>query len=364
MNVFMGKNLFVLHTQYNLILACGIILNEFANDENDLILYPEFSVGMDMKNYLSRMFSNVLYIRDGFESVSSSSFKNEIGLFREYMKFCKSLLYKETYDRIFLTQERAFDCLVWGTCLKHGTDQSIDIEEDCYYSINNKYNLMNKSDYYRTINNKSKTDRFRRFLYGSKYIYEPIYFYGMSSRFDEHYVLYPDSVRKELQHSSLKEIKPQYIINGVSKLYPFKSELDFKHEKYIVFFFDLLERYENINVIQSLFTVVCENVKGEELIILCKYHPREISRFSFESNQIVEVPNHLPAEKLLCDLQGKNVVVIGNATTSIIVANKLGYKTISISKISGIDNECMFQAFQSMGIIVPCAIEEFECILD
>ena len=360
----MGRNLFILHTQYNLILACGIILNEFLDDENDLILYPEFSLNPKMKEVLLSVFLNILCIREKFEPVNESSIKNEIKLFHEYQMFRKSILYRQKYDRIFLTQERPFDCLVWGTCKEKGLYKSIDIEEDCYYSINNKYNLTNKLDCIKRFNQKSKKDKFRHLLYGTKYIYESVYFYGMSSHFDEHYVLYPNSVRKELKKSLLNEIESKYIIDGVSFLYSYERGLDFKQNRYAVFFFDLLERYEDANVIQSLFSSVCMRLRGKGYVILCKYHPREVSKFSLGSTEIVEIPNFLPAEKLLCDLQGKDVIVIGNATTSIIVANKLGYKTISISKVSGIDNECMFRTFQSMGIIVPNTIEEFETVFN
>lgn len=46
------NNLFVLHTQYNLILAIGLCKTELKNDTNDLILFEDFKITERYKEVL------------------------------------------------------------------------------------------------------------------------------------------------------------------------------------------------------------------------------------------------------------------------------------------------------------------------
>ena len=43
------KNLFILHTQYNIMLALSLISGRFKDDTNDLILFLDFSISDDLK---------------------------------------------------------------------------------------------------------------------------------------------------------------------------------------------------------------------------------------------------------------------------------------------------------------------------
>lgn len=93
-------------------------------------------------------------------------------------------------------------------------------------------------------------------------------------------------------------------------------------------------------------------------MILLKYHPRETQKYAFDSGNIYEIESIIPAEKLLADLSDKHVTVIGNATTSILVSNKLGFRTYSIAKACGLNNQQMFRQMNNMGIHIPVDLQE------
>ena len=65
------NNLFVLHTQYNLMLAIGLCKTEFENDKNDLILFEDFKIKDKFKSKLITLFNTV-------QNTPKSNLKNTI----------------------------------------------------------------------------------------------------------------------------------------------------------------------------------------------------------------------------------------------------------------------------------------------
>ena len=57
------KNLFVCHTQANLILASGLALGRFKDDENLLILFVDFGLKDELKERLDKTFAHTLYLQ-------------------------------------------------------------------------------------------------------------------------------------------------------------------------------------------------------------------------------------------------------------------------------------------------------------
>ena len=62
------KNLFIMHTQYNLILSAAV-MSRFDNAENTLVLYSEFKLNDNMREALSRIFDSVIVVRDNFAPI-------------------------------------------------------------------------------------------------------------------------------------------------------------------------------------------------------------------------------------------------------------------------------------------------------
>ena len=57
------RNLYICHTQAQLILASGLALGRFRDDENDLILFVDFGIKDELKERLNKTFTRTLYLQ-------------------------------------------------------------------------------------------------------------------------------------------------------------------------------------------------------------------------------------------------------------------------------------------------------------
>ena len=338
------NNLFIMHTQYNLILSAGIT-TRYKNDYNVLVLYAEFSVYDQLLARLNDVFDEVVVVNDSFKRFNSS--KGELDFIKQCAKKCKKLWHIQ-FDKVFLSQESIFERILLRKAQKLNKNVvSFNIEEDAYYSINNKFNDEN---YKAIVPLKTKVKRFlqRCYLFGYPYNYkEIIYCYGMYSEHVGVHMLFPDIARREIRNKNNTEITKEELLFGINALYGYKK-IDYpKGDKYLIIFFDLLSRYQNKQATVDAFKQLVEQYN--DYTILLKYHPRETQKIQ-EFSEFYEVDNTVPAEKALLDLVGKDVVVVGNATTSILVAAKMEYKVYSVCNIDAPDNKKMKQAMTAMGI--------------
>ena len=347
------KNLFIMHTQYNLILSAAV-MSRCKGSENTLVLFSEFSLNDEMRCALEKVFDRVIVVRDKFMSVMKTL--DEIKLTRKYLKKVKSIR-NERFDTVYMSQERIFDLIMCTRVKKINPNaRCYDIEEDAYYSIDEK---LNAEDYVYTESPRAKRRRFIvSLLYaGYPYNYKDIqYCYGMSSEYHGANLLFPHLARKELQGKELIEITREELLRGISDIYSeIKTEYP-KGEKYTLFFFDLMNRYKDPERVREIVKEIVKASLEEGRCVLFKYHPRETEKFD-EMDNVFELPHLIPAEKILSDLCGKDVTVMGNATTSCIVAAKLGFRVLSISKLEFPTNKKIHDVMKKMGI---CCIESVQ----
>lgn len=351
------NNLFILHTQYNIILGSAIAISKCKDDCNDLIIYAEFTVSDEYRNNIAKVFDNVYYLRDQFQPLPNGFINEEIALWKDYRKFKDSIIAKNRYDHVFLSQERPLDSMMYGY-FKQKNEHCIcsDIEEDCYYSLRKEFNNPN----YQLPQGRGIVHALRKIFYGEKYLYRTDgFFYGFSPIYSDYYVIYPKCLRPQLQQRNAKTIgiNKDEIAKAVNAIYGSERTDVPLADKYYLFFFDLLERYKDPQGIDLIIKILLAKANEEGAILLLKYHPRETKKYEL-NGAAYEIASIVPAEKILCDLDGKNVTVFGNATTSIIVANKFGFKTYSVAKLNGSENNTMFNTFKQMGILVPSKIDE------
>jgi len=349
------KNLFILHTQYNIILGASVALAQYSNCQNDLIVYAEFTVSDEYKSRLSSVFNNVYFIREKYQPLPIGLVEAEMRLAREYRVHMHTEAFATRYDHVLMSQENPLDCLILGhSKSKNPSCTCSDIEEDCYYSNSPS---LNNPDYKRPQGH-NRIHKLRKLLYGKKYIASTeTFFYGQSVFYNDYYVLYPDLLRPQLQGKTTHQIEPSALVKSVGMLYNSDSSYIPDAKKYYLFFFDLLERYNDVDSIKAVVKNLYEKAVSEGALFLAKYHPRETDKLHLGDN-IFEIPASIPAEKLLCDLVQKDVTVLGNATTAVIVANKLGFKTVCIAKINNTDNPVMLEQMSRMGIHIPSKVEE------
>lgn len=340
------KNLFIMHTQYNLILSAAV-MSRFKNSENTLVLYSEFSLNNEMREALSKLFDRVIVVRDKFAAIMKPL--DEIRFIRKCMKKVKSIR-NERFDNIYMSQERIFDMILCARAKKiNPKARCYDIEEDAYYSIAEKYNA---DDY---VHIESKRAKRRKFLYalllaGYPYNYKEVHYcYGMSSEYDGANLLFPHLARRELAEKELIEITQEELLRGIDAIYSGINTIYPESEKYTLFFFDLMNRYKNPERVKEIVREIIKVSREGGRTVIFKYHPRETDKFD-DIEGIFELPHIIPAEKVLYDLRERDTVVMGNATTACIVAAKLGYKVISISKLEFPTNEKIHSVMKQMGI--------------
>lgn len=107
------NNLFVLHTQYNLILAIGLCKTELKNDTNDLILFEDFKITERYKEVFDKNFINVHVINGNYHkgkltpTQKYNKIKNDISTITSQIS--------EKYDSIFIVDDM---CIQEMFCLK------------------------------------------------------------------------------------------------------------------------------------------------------------------------------------------------------------------------------------------------------
>ena len=341
------KNLFIMHTQYNLILSAAV-MQRAQGAENTLVLHAEFALSDEMRLTLSQVFDRVIVVSDRFLDCKSAL--QEIRQIRSLMKKVKAIK-NESFDNVYMSQERIFDMIVYERAKRKNPHvRCYNIEEDAYYSFDGKYNADNY------VYKESKRLKRRKLLYalllaGYPYNYKDIHYcYGMSSEYHGVHLLYPHLARKELQGKELIEITSPMLVSGIDSIYSDKKTDYPDAEKYTLFFFDLMSRYKDVDRVKSIVREIVKKSYAEGRRVLFKYHPRETDKFTdFEGE--FEIPHIIPAEKVLLDLKNKDTVVMGNATTACIVAAKLGFKVISICKIEIPNNAKMHTTMEKMGIL-------------
>lgn len=341
------KNLFVMHTQYNLILSAGI-LSRYRDAHNTLVLFSEFSLTDEMLRAISRIFDKVIIVRDHYEPQKRMC--DDIKEIRGCLKAVRGIM-NERYDNIFMSQERTFD-MILRRWVKRKNKKAVcqHVEEDVYYSVQNRYNAI---DYVPKESVKTKIKKLIYAIVFLKYPYkfwETSYCYGMSSEYDAVNLLFPELARREISGKRLFQITKEELQTGVERLY---SHIVFDYpesDKYAIFFFDLMNRYKNLELVRNVLEKQIELARKEGRCVLFKYHPRETNKFNNIKDGL-EIPSILPAEKILFDFLGNDVVVVGNATTSCIAAAKFGFKVKSICKIDAPENTRMQKVMQDMGII-------------
>lgn len=350
------KNLFILHTQYNLIIGAGIAL-EYVNDDNILVLYSEFKLTESYLKKLKSVFSTVIVVRDKFEPEIYGW--QEIKIVKKHLQKTKKL-YSLGFDRVFLSQERRFDTLLAYKCFKRKKCEIIHIEEDAYYSLT----IKSKPIHPPKITLKHfVAESLRRVVLGNNRFFDyGGVCYGASPIYQKAYLLFPNLAREELHDKKLFEVSKQMLLNGIQALYGDLNAQYPEGTKYLVVFFDLLERYKNKELVTSVFKNVILYASSFNVPVLVKYHPRETEKIK-DIPEVFEIDQLIPGEKVLIDLKEKDVIVLGNATTVCTVAAKLNYKVYSIAPIDHPANIQMHTAMQSMGIHFLTSVEDINNIM-
>lgn len=337
-----------MHTQYNLILAEAIKQQCFNDDTNVLMLHAEFNLQEDLLENLRSQYDEVIVLQDQYFDFHRSN------AFADIKKKLKKIDFNkfDKVGRIILAQDNYLDMLIASKISVHTVPEIYSVEEDCYFSLRSELNNpLYKEDrsfirelYYRLL----------RIRFGNNKLYEHYHCYAHNSHIKGIYLLYPQEMRKELDGKERIPVKQLYMSAAIDTLYKQSMDIGETTNKKIVFFFDLIERYNDPDGICSLAIQILNlcNENGWEFWF--KYHPRETMKMSqLKSDNCVELPLGIPAEKVIRNLKPGRDLVIGNSTTAIQVANYYGIETYSVLKMNKSDNMQLLQFYENIGIHLP-----------
>lgn len=352
------NNLFIMHTQYNLILASGILKFKYSKDTNILILFAEFELNNLLKGNLEQVFDQVIIVSDNFIVNDKWRIMREKAYYAAFLKTKE--LWKTKFDRVFISQDRKFETALLTRLEKANKFSLYSIEEDCYYSLESGLNGKTATSY-----RKEKLQKrpllikigslfirgYHFWKYGiDTYIDSKAYCYGMNKKINYIYALYPEMLRPELSSKCGLEINSYMLNEGIANLYGRKKEVSGR-EKNILFFFDLIERYHNLEKIKEIVKYLILFCEARKIPFFCKFHPRETRGFDILLNHnVYEINKIIPSEKILEDFFETDTIVIGNTTTAIMVAKKLGFDVFSIAPIEGYENHYLLEFYQKIGI--------------
>lgn len=98
------KNLFVVHTQYNLILACGLAKTDFSKDMCDLILFQDFKPSEDTERRFRSCMRSVLILEGNWKKKNLSS-KQKADKIKHDCKSISDFVGDTSYDRVFIVDD-------------------------------------------------------------------------------------------------------------------------------------------------------------------------------------------------------------------------------------------------------------------
>lgn len=344
----MARNLFVCHTQAQLILASGLVLGRFKDDENCLFLFPDFALGADLKTRLEIIFSKVIYLQSIYPP-QYNTYWSKIFWYRKDLSLIKNNM-QLPFDRLF----EVCDSIYLELCiLKYARLRNSNVEinwlEDGIWA------------YYRniTIRKGFNTNQFTLFLRSVlfKYIlglgcYYDYDFPEMGGRtvFRKIYVLYPKALREpyksQREHVGITDV--EYML-GLKALYKPRS-LNIE-KKSIILVMDKLDTYLHPEEVKKVVLSEISMALERGAKIYCKFHPREVDNWDiFNECQILD--KNIGVESLYLSLLDRkdDVKIIGIKSTGLMSAKKLGYNVSSLFLYSGEDNENLKYFFNNIGI--------------
>lgn len=329
------SQLFICHTQYNLILAVG---SSTHNDE--LILFKDFNLTDELKKKLNHHFKRCLILQGNYP-------KRELSAKEKYTKISvDTTLIKRfigSYDRIFIVDDM---CIQEMYALKCAYKKNNKIEmswlEDgaiAYFPNGVVSTGMGSTSIKRAIRKYAFSFRFG--LWG---FYDLASCMGGHKRLTSAYVIFPKNIRCELKNKNLIEIYDEQFKTGMEFMYGGRK-YEFESGSTLIAM-DKLDVYgDKLDKVESLVSEIVKTSKGK---IYYKYHPRETDTLNALSD-CIELDRTIALESYLTNSNTKDITIIGIKSTALQTAKKMGYNTKSL--INNIEiNDAVVNFYKAIGV--------------
>jgi hypothetical protein len=353
------NNLFVCHTQANLLLACALAKGRLCSDENHLILFEDFKASQELRIVLEQTFSKVLY-RTGTFLVANKTWKAKLNRYPNDLNAIKSFMDTE-YDNVF---EVCDDCIPELYILKRAfkKNKNVDfawLEDGSFPYFRNTINVSGFS-----TNSATRFIRQIVFKYllgfGMFYDFEGL-FMGSNRILKKAYLTFPDKQRSLYASKEIIGITDEEFKKGMTTLYPPQKENRLESGD-VLLVLDKLDVYKDVKKIKSAISELVENFQQQGLNIYYKYHPREESQIE-ELKSCKEIPRFTGVENIYSASQGNNILIIGVKSTGLQNAIKMGFKVISIANVVDERDSDVFSFYSKIGVNIINSYENLNNIL-
>lgn len=342
------SNLFVCHTQAQLILACGLCHGRFHNDENELILFVDFDLKKEMREKLDRIFSRTLYLQSIYPE-KYNTFKAKLKWYVQDWRMIKRYI-QNPYKRVFVVCDTLLlvqKCMQLAYRLNQST-RFIWLEDGilAYYENIRVNKGLDRNRFTRCIRKLI----FKYFLRVGKFYNRVFPGFGGSSVIHEIYALFPDVVR-ELYRSTrrITGIDHEEYFFGLQSLYA-PSEMSIDKDS-IVLIMDKLDTYLHPEAVRKTVKDFIEKKRLSGKTIYCKLHPRETGTWKiFETCQMMD--RSIGAESMYLSLSKykEKISIVGIKSAGLMSAKKLGFDTSSLFLSCGETNANLEHFFKSIHI--------------
>lgn len=341
------NNLFVCHSQANLLLAVSLSVGRFSADANDLVLFQDFAMRDELKAVLQTCFSRVLF-RSGTYPAIQKSWKEKMKRYPNDLKAINLFVLGVKYDKVF---EVCDDCIPEIYILKqtyrnNACVEQIWLEDGSYPYFRNTVDLSGFSS-------NSFTRWVRKFLlkyicgFGCFYDFRGMYM-GSNHLLKTIYLTFPGHQRKEYEGKTVEGITDLEFKHGLTIMYPPKlaNTLD---DKSCLIVMDKLDVYKDLSLVEKIVSAVVSEQEELGRKVYYKYHPREESSLDalsscHELSRFTGVENYYSANI------NKDLLIVGIKSTGLQNAKKLGFKVVSIAPLVNEADPNVLSFYSKIGI--------------
>lgn len=340
------NNLFVLHTQYNLLLAIGLCQTDFKGDNNNLILFKDFHLIDRHIKSIEKSFRNYMMLSGCFPEVNLTP-KMKLEKIITDNKAIDDFITSK-YDRVFIVEDMCIQEMYVMKCAKqinvNSTMYWLEDGANAYFSNNEVSKGMGANSFRRWI----RKNFFKlRFGLGKYYDLGPCM--GSHYLLKNGYFMYPEVARIEFSDRKRLLISSRAFETGMKEM--FGGNENIFNKQSILIALDKLSVYgPYLSVVKNQVTTIVKKAKQENKTVYYKYHPRETERL-FALNECCELNRMIAIESYLINSNTKDIKIIGFKSTALQTAKKLGYETISYIKQVEPNNIAIRQFYEAIGIV-------------
>lgn len=338
------KNVFVPHTQYNLVISVALIEQQYKSDDNTLILFTDFAISDSLKNFLSSYFTNVLFLPGTYPAINKK-WSAKVKQIPNAIDSMKALL-KGKYNRLFWVCDTAVP-EIWLLKDLHGKNEKLEIRWLEDGALPYFYNFATNTGLNKNSFTRSVRKCFGRMKFGKYYSYKDTNIIGSSKWNQEYCLTCPESVRSDFSDKPALKVEDEYFKTAVKKIYD-SCDCDIEDDSVLILM-DKLDVYKNIDSISDAVKKIVDTSTLARKSIYYKYHPREESSLSV-LNSCIQIPKTIGAEGIYAKNIGKKIKVIGIKSTGLQTALKSGFKVASIAVMVKEDNLELMSFYKSIGI--------------